>query len=99
MTKADRLTPTAVEQIMSTAAFLTCRTPVTESHVVVAGSLRRTSTRQPPCGVPDADGLATLSHELKTPLVALLGFVHLLESDAQQPLSEPQRERAQRTPR
>jgi signal transduction histidine kinase len=47
----------------------------------------------------DPDGLATLSHELKTPLVAMLGFVQLLESDAMQPLSEPQRRRAEQIER
>jgi hypothetical protein len=47
----------------------------------------------------DPDGLATLSHELKTPLVAMLGFVQLLESDQMQPLSEPQRRRAEQIER
>ena len=40
--------------------------------------------------------IAILSHELKTPLVALLGFAQLLESDTSQPLAEVQRERAER---
>lgn len=40
--------------------------------------------------------LATLSHELKTPLVALLGFAQLLEADRSQPLAACQRERAER---
>jgi CheY-like chemotaxis protein/anti-sigma regulatory factor (Ser/Thr protein kinase) len=33
------------------------------------------------------DFLATLSHELRTPLNAILGFSHLLENDARDPLS------------
>lgn len=52
----------------------------------------RQLVRQP---VPLA-ALATLSHELKTPLVALLGFAQLLEADSVQPLTACQRERAER---
>jgi signal transduction histidine kinase len=47
-------------------------------------------------GRHSAMALATLSHELKTPLVALLGFAQLLEADARQPLATAQRERAER---
>lgn len=61
-----------------------CSTTVTATPAVIDGALARL----------DKDGLATLSHELKTPLVAMLGFVQLLEADARQPLSEAQRERA-----
>jgi hypothetical protein len=88
------MTPISVEPIMSMAT-LTCSATATQPPIIAVPVSQRGARPQPLCMPPDPDGLATLSHELKTPLVALLGFVQLLEADAHQPLSEPQRRRAQ----
>lgn len=76
------------------AVSLHCGIPSTATPAIVTGALRCATPPEQTLSRLDKDGLATLSHELKTPLVAMLGFVQLLEADARQPLSDAQRQRA-----
>ena len=43
-----------------------------------------------------SDFLSSMSHELRTPLNAILGFAQLMQRDRKEPLSERNRERAER---
>jgi PAS domain S-box-containing protein len=66
---------------------------VTERHH--AQALRLEMQRAEDSSRARAEFLARMSHELHTPLNAILGFARLLQDDTQQALSSPQRERAQ----
>jgi signal transduction histidine kinase len=72
-------------------ATVNCSASVQQPAALMRQALQRAAIKD----VADPEGLATLSHELKTPLVALLGFVQLMEADMRQPLSHTQRQRAE----
>jgi signal transduction histidine kinase len=87
---------TSVEQAMTPSTVYCSANTLQSPAIMAAATMRRTQDSHPQAlTLPvDKDGLATLSHELKTPLVALLGFVQLMEADVRQPLSSTQRRRA-----
>ena len=66
---------------------------VTERHH--AQALRLEMQRAEESSRAKAEFLARMSHELHTPLNAILGFARLLQEDTQQALGPQQRERAQ----
>ena len=59
----------------------------------VAESALRAKETAERASAAKSEFLSRMSHELRTPLNAILGFTQLLELDASQPLTPPQRER------
>ena len=65
---------------------------LTEQLQVTKAQLERTKSAAEKANLAKSEFLSSMSHELRSPLTAILGFAQLMESDTATPPTPPQRE-------